>query len=144
MPLRELPWKSIDQLIKTNLSTEEWEKAVLLTKNLNSARKRGWLTRDDLIAIGYWKSPRAIKHIKSNHYATIKKVTQNAFKTKSESSKIKELTTLSGVSLPMASAILTLTNPKRYGVIDIRVWEILYKMGVVDCNPKGTNFRTNH
>ena len=39
------------------------------------------------------------------------------------------LTALSGVSAPMASAILTLTNPRRYGVIDIRAWKVLFRLG---------------
>jgi hypothetical protein len=34
-----------------------------------------------------------------------------------------------GVSVPMASALLTLLDPKRYGVIDIRVWQLLHRMG---------------
>jgi hypothetical protein len=29
----------------------------------------------------------------------------------------------------MASALLTLLDPKRYGVIDIRVWQLLHRMG---------------
>jgi len=40
----------------------------------------------------------------------------------------------------MASAILMLTNPKKYGVIDIRVWQLLYAIGTVKTNPKGLNF----
>jgi hypothetical protein len=38
----------------------------------------------------------------------------------------------------MASSILTLTNPARYGVIDIRVWQLLYEMGTVTTNARGT------
>jgi hypothetical protein len=44
------------------------------------------------------------------------------------------------VSVPMASAILMLLYPKRYGVIDIRVWQLLYKIGTVTKNPKGIGF----
>ena len=54
--------------------------------------------------------------------------------------KIKELIELKGVSIPMASSILMLTNPKRYGVIDIRVWEVLLKIGAVNTNMKGVSF----
>ena len=50
------------------------------------------------------------------------------------------LTRLNGVSVPMASAILMLTNPRRYGVIDIRVWQLLYNMGTVTTNPDGVSF----
>jgi hypothetical protein len=44
----------------------------------------------------------------------------------------------------MASAVLMLTNPRRYGVIDIRVWELMYKLGVMSALPKGVGFRFNH
>ncbi len=40
----------------------------------------------------------------------------------------------------MASSILTLINPKRYGVIDIRVWEVMFTIGTMKTNPKGINF----
>lgn len=36
-----------------------------------------------------------------------------------------------------------LADPKRYGVIDIRVWQLLYKVGTVNTNPRGINFSFN-
>ena len=36
-----------------------------------------------------------------------------------------------------APAILTLLNPRRYGVIDRRVWQLLYMIGAVTKNPSG-------
>ncbi len=50
------------------------------------------------------------------------------------------LTSLRGVSVPMASAILTLVDPKRYGVLDIRVWQLLFAMNSVRTNPRGAGF----
>lgn len=47
---------------------------------------------------------------------------------------------LHGVSVPMASSILMLRNPARYGVIDIRVWQLLYRMGAVKTNADGVGF----
>ena len=40
----------------------------------------------------------------------------------------------------MASAILMLLYPKRYGVIDIRVWQVLHEIGAVTKKPKGVGF----
>ncbi len=40
----------------------------------------------------------------------------------------------------MASAILSLIDPKRYGVIDIRVWQILFELGSVTRNADGVGF----
>ncbi len=44
------------------------------------------------------------------------------------------------MSVPMASAILMLLNPKRYGVIDIRVWQLLHEVGTVTKNADGVGF----
>ncbi|HNT29570.1 MAG TPA: hypothetical protein PKL83_01310 [bacterium] len=67
-------------------------------------------------------------------------VTKKAFSLKYEKQILELLTSLNGVSVPMASAILMLIDPKKYGVIDIRVWQLLYKIGSVTTNPKGINF----
>jgi hypothetical protein len=40
----------------------------------------------------------------------------------------------------MASSILMLLNPKRYGVIDIRVWKFLHELGTVSKNASGVGF----
>jgi hypothetical protein len=44
----------------------------------------------------------------------------------------------------MASAILTLTDPRRYGVIDIRVWQLLYELRSVSTKPGGVGFTFRH
>lgn len=141
MPLKKLPYKTLDSLIADNLSKEEWEQTVKVINEVKPARQRGWLTKEELVIICRWKSPRVIHHINSNHPNTIKSLSQKAFSCSSEEVKITELVKLRGVSLPMASSILMLTNPKRYGVIDIRVWEILFETGTVQSNSKGTDFK---
>jgi hypothetical protein len=40
----------------------------------------------------------------------------------------------------MASAILMLLDPRRYGVIDIRVWQLLYALGEVTKKSSGVGF----
>jgi hypothetical protein len=40
----------------------------------------------------------------------------------------------------MPSAMLTLLNPRRYGVIDIRVWQLLHALGAVTKKPRGMGF----
>jgi hypothetical protein len=143
MPIKRLPYNSLEPLIAKNLSIEEWSDTQNLIKKLRPAKKRGWLTKEELIEICHWKSARAIKYICSNHVANIKKQTGIALTTKSEQLKILALRELKGVSLPMASAILMLTNPRRYGVIDIRVWEVMFNIGTMSANPRGANFTFN-
>ncbi len=50
------------------------------------------------------------------------------------------LTGLRGVSVPTASAILTLVDPRRYGVLDIRAWQLLVGLGTVRRRPSGRGF----
>jgi hypothetical protein len=140
MALTRLPYKRLQHLIGLHLSTAERPPTDMLIKELSATRKRGYLTKLDLIKVCKWKSARAIKHIRRNRADSIRKVTRAAFRTRSEQKKLSLLTSLHGVSIPMASAILMLTNPSRYGVIDIRVWQLLFKMGAVTTNAEGIGF----
>jgi hypothetical protein len=135
-----MPYKTLDELLRKCLTLEEDENTKLLIKRLKTVRKRGWLTKNELILVCRWKSARAMKLITSNHDHAIKTLTREALRTRSETRKIDVLTELNGVSMPMASALLMLTNPARYGVIDIRVWEVLFKLRAVTTKPRGTNF----
>jgi hypothetical protein len=140
MALRKLPFKRLQHLIGIHLSTREDPATQKVIDELAAAKKQGYLTKPELVTICRWKSARAIKHIRRNRADTIKKVTKAALATRSEQRKLELLTGLHGVSVPMASAILMLTNPKRYGVMDIRVWQLLFGMGTVKTNPDGLNF----
>jgi len=77
---------------------------------------------------------------KRNQERTVSKALREVFRTRSERRKIELLTSLHGMGIPTASAILMLTNPRRYGVIDIRVWQLLYAIGSVRKKPDGKAF----
>ncbi len=119
---------------------DETKKTILLMKKIKTAKKRGYLTKGELKQICRWKSARVINRIKKNSYSKINKITNKAFREKNEKKKMELLISLSGVHIPMASAILMFYNPKRYGVIDVRVWLFLYKLKVVKSNPDGRGF----
>ncbi len=140
MPLKRLPYKTLDSLLEANFVQEEAEETLETIRLLRPARSRGWLTKVELCLICRWKSPRAIHHIQSNYSGTIRAITKKAFKTKDEIEKVNLLIRLKGVSIPMASAILTLLHPKKYGVIDIRVWQVLYKIRLVNTKQRGAGF----
>lgn len=143
MPLHKLPFNTLGDLLKMRLTSEEDFKTARLINEFSKTKSRGWLTKRELEKICRWKSPRAIVLVSSNSPSFIKQITQKIFKSRNEKNKVELLTQLRGVSIPMASSVLMLTNPKRYGVIDIRVWEVLYKLGTVTTNPKGVNFKIN-
>lgn len=145
MPLKRLPYKNLKSLIAKNLySHEEEVSTVKLIRELRPAKKRGYLTKKEMEIICRWKSPRAIRLIQSNGAQSIRAATTVALESKVERVKIEALTSLKGVSLPMASAMLMLLDPTRYGVIDIRVWELLHKIGSVDDRPSGVGFVFRH
>ncbi len=137
---RRPKYKTLRELLARELVLDEHTDTAILIKSLRHVRRDQILTKPELVAICRWKSPRAICHIESNHAATVRALTRRAFSTRSEQKRIEYLTQLRGVSLPMASAVLMLTEPKRYGVIDIRVWQTLFAIGSVTKNPRGVNF----
>ena len=143
MTLHKIPYNNLKSLIRIHLSTKENPQTQETIKKLLRAKKRGYLNKSELEIICLWKSPRAIRHIKRNRENTIINTTKAAFRVRSERIKLELLTSLHGVSVPMASSILTLLNPWRYGIIDIRVWQLLYALGSVNKNAKGVNFDFN-
>jgi hypothetical protein len=78
-----------------------------------------------------------------NSPARIRRQTAMALASRDERAQLEALTALDGVAAPTASAILTLTNPRRYAVIDIRVWQLLFELGSVRTKPGGVGFTFN-
>jgi len=144
MALKRIPFTRLEPLLRDCLSKSEDEQTLALVQKLRPARRRRYLTQGELEAVCRWKSARAIRHIRANSPWKVRSATRRALATRSERQKLELLRTLQGVSVPMASAILTLLNPRRYGVIDIRVWQLLYKLGVVAQKPSGTGFNFNN
>ncbi|EGR0935704.1 hypothetical protein CGI03_23280 [Vibrio parahaemolyticus] len=77
--------------------------------------------------------------IHKNRDEDVNLIIKTALETKCETLKMRMLLQLDGVAIPMASTILTMFEPERYGVIDRRAWSYLYDNDLVDCNPNGTN-----
>jgi hypothetical protein len=134
----------LEPLIRRHLSTEEDEGTALLCRELRAAKDRGYLTRSELQKVCHWKSPRAIRHVRANTARQVRAATGVALRTRSEERRLDALLQLKGVSVPMASAVLTLVNPSRYGVIDIRVWQLLHEHGAVTRNSEGVGLSANN
>lgn len=130
------------KIIKTIKDIED-NKTLELFNDLKYIRKQGYLTKEQLIKILKWKSPRPLKYYESNTETEIIEITKQSFKTQNEKLKIHILSALSGVKYPGASAILMFYEPANYPVIDIRVWQQLYNSKFLNNNPKGQNFTLN-
>jgi hypothetical protein len=144
MALSPIPYTRLEPLLRQCLSASEDKKTLALVQKLRPARRRRYLTPGELEAVCRWKSARAIRHIRANSPWRVRSATRRALATRSERQRLTLLRTLQGVSVPMASAILTLLDPRRYGVIDIRVWQLLYNLNVVKQKPSGTGFNFNN
>ena len=88
-------------------------------------RKKGFLTKKQFMQICLWKSRRAKKRYDSNDATLIKKITKEAFAESDEKKKIEKLTELKGVRIPVASAILSVTDSDNYPIIDERCMQAL-------------------
>ncbi len=111
-----------------------------LYAEFKSLNKKKYLTRKELLKILKWKSPRPLRHYEKNTEKQVRLITSIAFSQKSDAIKMHILTALYGVNYPAASAILMFRNPKKYPVLDIRVWQQLHKAKLVTGNPRGLNF----
>lgn len=90
-------------------------------------KARGYFLFDEFYKICMWKSARQKqRYIKNKD--SIEKISKEAFSEKDEKRKMETLCLLDGVSIPTASALLTIVYPESYAVIDIRCLEMLKKM----------------
>jgi hypothetical protein len=142
--LKRGKYGSLNSLVRRHLSVEEDERTTLLSRKLRAAKIRGYLTKGELESVCRWKSARAINRVRVNKKHRIKLATTAALTARSEDVRLEALLQLKGVSVPMASAVLMLLDPKRYGVIDIRVWQLLHAVGAVSENPQGLKFSVKH
>ncbi len=131
---------TIEELIKNELANNEDLKTAELIEKLSNVKEKGYCDQKEFMDICMWKSARPKRHYLENSEDDIIRITKEAFATKFEKRKLALLTRLKGVSIPTASAILTLIDPESYGVIDIRVWQILHLYNSVKDNPKGIGF----
>jgi hypothetical protein len=134
------PKPTLESLLAGRLILDEDAGTSALIERLRPASARGHLTRGELLIVARWKSPRALPLVASNSPGRVRRATGAALRAKAERERLESLTALRGISIPMASAALTLVDPERYGVLDVRVWRLLRALGEVDGNPRGARF----
>ncbi len=121
--------KDFTDNIKYYIDQYDFERTIFdLGKDIFS---RGWLNRYEFLTICLWKSRRPKRLYELNKSDEIKTQTKSSFKEKDEKAKILLLTQLKGVSIPTASAILCVSNPTEYPIIDIRCVKSLFHLGYI-------------
>jgi hypothetical protein len=88
-------------------------------------RAAGFATRDDLLALCRWKSPRALPRCAANSPDYVEAVTRAAFGSTHERVRVEALTLLDGVGWPMASVLLHFGHPDPYPILDVRAFAAL-------------------
>jgi len=126
----------IQQLICRADDYDETKKLISKYAELKKTRSPFYLTSADFNDILKWKLRqqynRQYRNRERNTEHNINIVTQAAFAVEHQDRdyetelRLKILTTLSGVEVPVASAILTLCYPELYSVIDFRGWRQIF------------------
>jgi hypothetical protein len=92
---------------------------------------QGFLCKQELLEIVNWKAARQNSNAGRNDPTLVEDVTRRAFAQKEPSEAARVLCNLKGVGTRMASAILTVFNPKLYTVMDWRAWESINNAALV-------------
>jgi hypothetical protein len=140
VPLGRLGYRSVGELLAAEPLASEYPGTAELIRRLRHVRRAGEFSRAEFVLMCRWKSPRAMPLYRRHRAARIRALSRAVLATRSETRRMELLTGLVGVSVPVASAILTLIDPRRYGVLDIRVWQLLWALGAVDRRPGGRGF----
>jgi hypothetical protein len=97
----------------------------------NSFRARGFMTLNELADLSRWKTGgRQDRNIARNSGEAVQGVTRAATSAAGEvpdepGLAVGILTVLHGVDLPTASTVMTVWKPERFGILDIRAWNVL-------------------
>jgi hypothetical protein len=93
-----------------------------------TARKLGYYTREEFVAVCRWKTPRSGPLVATNSATEIETATRTALSTaRTERERMGALRALAGVEFPTASVLLHLAYPERYPILDKRA---LHALGV--------------
>jgi hypothetical protein len=93
-----------------------------------AARDRRYYTREELITICRWKTPRSGPLVRQNDAESVESSTRVALRDGGgERERVVALLSLRGVGWPTASVLLHVADPDRYPILDVRA---LHALGV--------------
>ena len=115
--------------MKKYLKEYDLEKQLFGKINRNFRENRT-LSDEEFFKIIIWKSNRVkgkvLEGIRKSK-KSVKQIMRDVYNVKIPEEKIKILTSIKGIGLPIASAILTVCYPNKFTILDYRVWDILFK-----------------
>ena len=90
-----------------------------------AARERGYLTREEFLALCEWKTPRSKPRCATNPESLVREATGLALASDEERLKVGILQLLAGVGWPTASVILHFCDRGMYPILDYRaLWSL--------------------
>lgn len=104
-----------------------------VTKNF---QKRGCLNAEEFLAIVIWKRRASVSKVSKGVMRSgrsIEGVTRTVVQKKSREEQLKELCSIRGIGIAIASAILTVCYPKTFTVLDYRALNSLRKIDATSC-----------
>lgn len=108
-----------------------YEAEVARLESLPVAFQNGEWSREDLEWIIEWKvrvfTKPILKHLRKNDEGEIRARIEEAVHEPDIRSKVEALTSLNGIGVPVASAILMFIDKDQFTVIDKRAWNVLYE-----------------
>ena len=90
-----------------------------------AAAARGYYTRDELVMVCAWKTPRSRPLVASIAPVDVERATARALGADDERLRLEALLELRGVGVPSASVLLHFAVPARYPILDVRALESL-------------------
>jgi hypothetical protein len=91
---------------------------------------RRYLDKPHFVDIARWKSQLPLRHYQSNDGPLVREVTALAFAARRDDLRLRLLTLLNGVGVPVASTILHFAFPGRYAIMDVRAVTTLTHLGL--------------
>jgi hypothetical protein len=138
--MRQYKYKSIDKIIEEYPCEEEKPKTNKLFVLAEKCKTEGRITRNQMRLFCHWKSSRSSHHVLTNSPVLINGIFRQSLHAEDGIIKLHILTAIRGINIPTASAVLMFLDPQIYGVLDTRVWQLLYDFHEVGYNEKGVNF----
>lgn len=112
---------------------------------LQEQEVREWLARlpepkyldmENFLTVAKWKSPRPSRYYERNSALMVEGLTRLAYLESDPENKVRILTTLRGVSVPVAGTILHFLYPDRFAIFDVRCRTTLERAGLWKRNTK--------
>jgi Glycosyl transferases group 1 len=104
----------------------------VVTRLIDNVRAKGALSKNDLLTVVEWKSPRATRFVRAVDERLITEATRISLMANNEELRIGGLTLIPGVGFPIASVVLHFFHEERYPIIDFRA---LWSLGLPNAPP---------